>query len=129
MVCVPGGSRRFIMSSEPSVPPQKGTVFLRQLHPSEAVARRMQKIMLDTVDSLAVTCYVTHNSVRPVGTATMTIRNYRDKRTASFVEGERVRAFEGFEGQAAKAVTKLQSATRLMDLRYPPSNRFQALGG
>jgi len=59
----------------------------------------------------------------------MPIRDYRDKRTASFVEGERVRAFEGFERQAGRAIAKLQSATRLMDLRYPPSNRFEALGG
>jgi proteic killer suppression protein len=59
----------------------------------------------------------------------MPIRDYRDKRTASFVEGERVRAFEGVERQAGRAIAKLQSATRLMDLRYPPSNRFEALGG
>jgi toxin HigB-1 len=73
--------------------------------------------------------YVTRNSGRPIGTARVAIRDYRDKRTASFVEGERVRAFEGFQRQAERAIAKLQSATRLMDLRYPPSNRFQALGG
>src|SRR4051794_35692315 len=59
----------------------------------------------------------------------MPIRDYHDKRTASFVEGERVRAFEECAKQAAKGIMKLQSATRLMDLRYPPSNRFEALGG
>ncbi len=59
----------------------------------------------------------------------MAIRDYRDKRTAAFVAGERVRAFEGFQRQAERAIAKLQSATCLMDLRYPPSNRFEALVG
>jgi toxin HigB-1 len=57
------------------------------------------------------------------------IRNCRDKRTADFMAGKRVREFQSFDRQAAKALTKLQAATRLMDLRHPPSNRFEALGG
>jgi proteic killer suppression protein len=59
----------------------------------------------------------------------MAIRCYRDRRTASFVEGERVREFEECKKQAAKGIMRLQSATRLIDLRSPPSNVFQALGG
>jgi len=59
----------------------------------------------------------------------MPIRDYRDKRTASFVEGARVRAFEACERQAIKAIAKLQAATRLIELRNPPSNNFEALGG
>lgn len=59
----------------------------------------------------------------------MAIRSYRDKRTASFVSGERVRAFEECSRQANRALTKLQSATRLVDLRNPPSNHFEALKG
>src|SRR4051812_4379483 len=59
----------------------------------------------------------------------MAIRSYRDKRTAAFISGERVRAFEECGRQAIKAITKLQSATRLADLRHPPSNHFEALIG
>lgn len=59
----------------------------------------------------------------------MPIRNCKDKRTADFMAGSRIREFQAFDRQAAKALTKLQAATRLMDLRYPPSNRFEALGG
>jgi len=59
----------------------------------------------------------------------LAIRNYADKRTASFVSGERVRAFESIARQAAKGIAKLQSATRLVELRNPPSNRFEALDG
>ena len=59
----------------------------------------------------------------------MTIRSCRDKRTAAFLAGERVREFEAFAFQAVKAVAKLQNAGRLLDLRNPPSNRFEALGG
>lgn len=59
----------------------------------------------------------------------MPIRNCADKRTAAFLAGERVKEFQAFDRQAAKALTKLQAATRLMDLRRPPSNRFEALQG
>nr|WP_247897323.1 type II toxin-antitoxin system RelE/ParE family toxin [Azospirillum argentinense] len=43
--------------------------------------------------------------------------------------GKRVKEFQAFDRQAAKALTKLQAAVRLIDLRHPPSNRFEALGG
>ncbi len=59
----------------------------------------------------------------------MPIRNCADKQTAAFLAGKRVKEFQAFDRQAAKALTKLQAATRLMDLRHPPSNRFEALGG
>lgn len=59
----------------------------------------------------------------------MPIRNCADKRTADFMAGKRVKEFQAFDRQAAKALTKLQAATRLSDLRHPPSNRFEALGG
>lgn len=59
----------------------------------------------------------------------MPIRDCGDKRTADFLAGKRVKEFQAFEHQAVKALTKLQAATRLMDLRHPPSNRFEALGG
>jgi toxin HigB-1 len=59
----------------------------------------------------------------------MPIRSCADKRTADFMAGKRVKEFQAFDRQAAKALTKLQAAVRLMDLRHPPSNRFEALGG
>jgi proteic killer suppression protein len=59
----------------------------------------------------------------------MAIRDYRDKRTADFVAGERVRELQAFARQAARGIAKLQSVTRLVELRNPPSNRFEALRG
>jgi proteic killer suppression protein len=59
----------------------------------------------------------------------MPIRNCKDKRTADFMAGKRIKEFQAFERQAVKALTKLQAATCLTDLRHPPSNRFEALGG
>ncbi len=59
----------------------------------------------------------------------MTIRSCRDRRTADFLAGKRVADFQAFERQAMKAVAKLQAASRLVELRNPPSNRFEALGG
>jgi toxin HigB-1 len=58
----------------------------------------------------------------------MAIRSYRNERTADFVEGRRVREFESFAKAVAKAITKLQIVRRLVELRSPPSNRFEALG-
>jgi len=46
-----------------------------------------------------------------------------------FLAGERVREFQSVADAAAKALTKLQAAVRLSDLRNPPSNGFEALGG
>jgi len=57
------------------------------------------------------------------------ILSYRDKKTESFAQGEFVRAFQGFEGQAAKRLTILNAATSLDDLRMLPSNRLEALRG
>lgn len=59
----------------------------------------------------------------------MAIRSCKDKHTAAFLAGARVRQFEAIAHQAAKAMAKLQSVTRLVELRNPPSNRFEALTG
>lgn len=59
----------------------------------------------------------------------MAIRSCRDKRTADFMAGRRVPEFQAFERQAAKGIAKLQAVERLIELRNPPSNRFEALGG
>jgi toxin HigB-1 len=57
------------------------------------------------------------------------IRGYKDARTAAFASGRRVREFQAFARQANKALTKLQVVRRLIELRNPPSNRFEALAG
>jgi proteic killer suppression protein len=59
----------------------------------------------------------------------MAIRDYRDRDTAAFVEGRRVRAFEQCARVAIKAITKLQVVERIIELRNPPSNNFEALAG
>jgi proteic killer suppression protein len=59
----------------------------------------------------------------------MPIRTYADRRTADFAAGARIKEFQAFERQAAKGLTKLNAAVRLIELRNPPSNRFEALGG
>ena len=59
----------------------------------------------------------------------MAIRDYLDKDTADFVAGKRVRAFEQCGRAAVKAITKLQVVERLIELRNPPSNHFEALKG
>ena|ERR1700730_16255613 len=59
----------------------------------------------------------------------MAISGCRDRRTERFLAGERVKEFQAFADAAAKALTKLQAAVILRDLRSPPSNRFEALGG
>ncbi|SOD95593.1 type II toxin-antitoxin system RelE/ParE family toxin [Caenispirillum bisanense] len=59
----------------------------------------------------------------------MAIRSCRDKRTARFMAGERIKEFSGHERQIVKAIAKLQAAEHLVDLRSPPSNRFHGLGG
>lgn len=54
---------------------------------------------------------------------------YRDKRTARFADGERVREFQAFEEQAKKRLLILKSAVSRHGLMLLPSNRFEALGG
>jgi proteic killer suppression protein len=59
----------------------------------------------------------------------MPIKTYADKRSADFAAGKRVKEFQSFDRQAAKGLTKLNASVRLVELRNPPSNRFEALGG
>ncbi len=59
----------------------------------------------------------------------MAITGCKDRRTERFLAGEHVKAFQAFADSAAKALTKLQAAVVLGDLRSPPSNRFEALHG
>ncbi len=54
---------------------------------------------------------------------------YRDRRTAAFARGERVRAFQAFERQAAKRLDILDAAPNKEALMRLPSNHFEALHG
>jgi proteic killer suppression protein len=64
-----------------------------------------------------------------LGSERMAIRDYADRRTAAFVQGERVREFEQCKRPAIRAIAKLQAVTRLIELRNPPSNHFEAVKG
>jgi proteic killer suppression protein len=57
------------------------------------------------------------------------IVSYRDKRTESFANGQRVRDFSGFDRQGWKRLEVLDAATSLEDLRALPGNRLEALRG
>ena len=59
----------------------------------------------------------------------MAIRDCRDRDTQAFLGGRRVRAFEQCARAAVRALTKLQVVERLIELRNPPSNHFEALAG
>lgn len=57
------------------------------------------------------------------------IVSYRDKRTAEFAAGARVKAFSGIERPARLKLDRLEAATALADLTALPGNRFEALKG
>ncbi|MEM6888173.1 MAG: type II toxin-antitoxin system RelE/ParE family toxin [Pseudomonadota bacterium] len=57
------------------------------------------------------------------------ILNYRDRKTERFARREFVRAFQGFEDQAAKRLAILNASPDLATLRALPSNRLEALRG
>ena len=54
---------------------------------------------------------------------------YRDKRTARFAAGLRVKEFQGFEEQAKKRLLILTNAVSRSGLMLLSSNHFEALGG
>jgi proteic killer suppression protein len=56
------------------------------------------------------------------------IVSYRDKRTRTFAEGNRVEAFSGFERKAALGLDQHDAATWVLDLDLP-GNRLEALKG
>ena len=57
------------------------------------------------------------------------ILGYRDRDTRAFAEGRRIRAYQGFERQAARRLSILNAAPSLDTLRSLRSNRLEALGG
>lgn len=56
-------------------------------------------------------------------------RKYRDKRTARFAAGDRVREFQAIERQAYRRLEILDAAINKEVLICLPGNRFEALGG
>jgi proteic killer suppression protein len=56
------------------------------------------------------------------------IVSFRDKRTRELAEGNRVKAFAGFERKAEMRLDQLEAATSLLDLDLP-GNRLEALKG
>ena len=57
------------------------------------------------------------------------IVSYRDKRTADFAAGNRVKAFSGIERAARLKLDRVEAAHVLQDLVALPGNRFEALKG
>jgi proteic killer suppression protein len=56
------------------------------------------------------------------------IVSFRDKRTREVAEGNRVKAFTGFERKAEMKLDQLDAATSRLDLDLP-GNRLEALKG
>jgi proteic killer suppression protein len=63
------------------------------------------------------------------GNRSMAITTCKDKRTARFLAGERVKEFQAFSDTAIETLTVVSAADKLGDLRHPPGNHFEALGG
>ncbi|MFZ0914638.1 MAG: type II toxin-antitoxin system RelE/ParE family toxin [Candidatus Korobacteraceae bacterium] len=57
------------------------------------------------------------------------IVSYRDKRTADFAVGKRVKAFSGIERAARLKLDRLEAAAELRDLAVLPGNRLEVLRG
>jgi proteic killer suppression protein len=57
------------------------------------------------------------------------ILSYRDKKTEQFADGGFVKAFQGFEDQAARRLSILNAALSLDTLRALQGNRLEALKG
>jgi proteic killer suppression protein len=57
------------------------------------------------------------------------IVSYRDKRTADFAAGKRVKAFSGIERAARLKLDRLEAAVALKDLAVLPGNRLELLKG
>ena len=57
------------------------------------------------------------------------VATYRDKRTADFAAGKRVKTFAGIERPAQLKLDRLEAAHSLKDLAALPGNRFETLKG
>lgn len=57
------------------------------------------------------------------------IRSFGDRRTAALFHDEVVLDFQGFARVAKRKLVAINAASRLEDLRVPPSNRLEKLVG
>jgi proteic killer suppression protein len=57
------------------------------------------------------------------------ICSFRDKQTAQFNSGKRIKAFSSFERAARLKLDRLETAIALTDLSALPGNRFEAMKG
>jgi proteic killer suppression protein len=57
------------------------------------------------------------------------IRSFGDKATEALFRDERVRQFAGIARAAKRKLEAVNAASRLEDLRIPPSNRLEKLKG
>jgi proteic killer suppression protein len=57
------------------------------------------------------------------------IVSYRDKRTADFAGGKRIKAWSGIERSARLKLDRLEAAQSLVDLAALPGNRLESLEG
>ena len=57
------------------------------------------------------------------------IVSFRDRDTEALARGIRVKRFVAFESIARRKLRQLEIAGRLDDLKIPPGNRLEALGG
>ena len=57
------------------------------------------------------------------------IRSFGDKATEALFQDERVRQFGGIARTAKRKLEAVNAASRLEDLRIPPSNRLEKLKG
>jgi proteic killer suppression protein len=57
------------------------------------------------------------------------IVSYRNRRTADFAAGKRVKALSGIERAARLKLDRVEAALVLKDLAALPGNRFEALRG
>jgi len=59
----------------------------------------------------------------------MTIRSFRCADSESLYEGRHPRRFRNIENVAQRKLQMLDDAAELRDLKSPPGNRLEALGG
>ena len=57
------------------------------------------------------------------------IRSFKTEDTARLFHDERVRQWQAFEDVARRKLNMVHAAARLEDLRVPPGNRLEKLGG
>jgi len=57
------------------------------------------------------------------------IRSFGDKRTEALFADDFVREFQGMARRAKRKLEALNAASRLEDLKVPPSNRLEKLKG